>query len=170
MKHIAFICDTPTGFHSDSPDKGKLGGVETTVIELSEALVRLGYQVTTLTKWPESLECNGVKWQPLDTLLDCQADVFISCNHAQKFNALNAEAKRHARKIVWLHNPLKVEKAIRKKHFLPLLKYRPDVVCVGNVLRDSLSRLLPFKARHVIGHGIPEIFHNTQPTSIESRA
>ncbi len=158
MKHLVFLCHTTAPFGGNSLQQRGLGGVETTVVELTAALAAYGYKVTAITTAKETSHHAGVSWQPLEELPNIHADVFISCNDAGIFNRLNTETKRNARKIIWLHNPLQIEKAIRKKQFSALLRHRPDVVFVGNYLAARTSRLLPYKKRFVVGHGVSDPF------------
>ncbi len=169
MPSIALICHTPQAFDGKNANTQGLGGVETAVVGLSEALAKLGHTITVYTTTSQPIIHKGVAWQPITDVITANADVIIICNHAHRFNALPKITAKRAHKIVWLHNPLQVEKAIRKGEFLPMLQHRPDVVFLGEYLRKRTSCVLPFKHRYVIGYGISEPFLTTPPLPLAQR-
>lgn len=167
MASILFICDTPQAFNGTHADTEGLGGVETTVVSLAEALAQRGHAVTVCTTATAPVTHKHVSWQPMEALVRVAAEVVITCNHASRLD--DVHASKHARKIVWLHNPLSLEKAIRKYQFGALLRHRPDVVCVGDALRKRASMLLPFRDRHTIGHGVSAPFLTTPSPPLAAR-
>tara|TARA_B100000767_G_scaffold259969_1_gene270183 strand:- start:336 stop:1046 length:711 start_codon:yes stop_codon:yes gene_type:complete len=49
-----------------------------------------------------------------------------------------------------MHNPLQIEKSIRKKQFFSILKNKPTVIFVSDYLNNITSKMYPFKTRHTI--------------------
>jgi glycosyltransferase involved in cell wall biosynthesis len=170
MKSIALICHTPQAFNGQNASTLGLGGVETSVVGLSEALAALGHPMSVYTTAAERLTHKGVNWHPMEDVGAIEAEVVIVCNHVYRFNHLKPEVAKRAHKIVWLHNPLQVEKAVRKGDFLPMVQHRPDVVFLGDYLSRTTSCLLPFKRRHVIGYGIAAPFLQTPHKPLSERS
>ena len=65
---------------------------------------------------------------------------------------------KKSKKILWLHNKLQIEKAIRKKNFFPINYHRPHVVFVSNYLSNFTSRFLFFKKRFIISNFLSNFF------------
>jgi glycosyltransferase involved in cell wall biosynthesis len=167
MTHILFICNTHCSFNGQTQSIYGLGGIETTVIELTNALAQLGYQVTAVTNSSEYSHQSGVEWRPLKDLHQIRADIAISCNDVRAFNHLKDTPS--LRKIMWLHNPLAIEKAVRKNQLWPILRQRPELVCVGTYLYKNTSIFFPFKKRHIIGHGVSDEFLSASLLPYEAR-
>jgi len=169
MTRILFICNTPHSFNWQTKSIEGLGGIETTVVELTNALARLNYKVTAITNHKEYSNYKGVEWRSLKDINKISADIVISCNDARTFNGLSYTTRSHARKITWLHNPLAIEKAIRKKQLWPILRHRPELVSVGTYLHKNTSIFFPFKKRHIIEHGVSDEFLSPPLQTYEAR-
>jgi glycosyltransferase involved in cell wall biosynthesis len=156
---IVVVCPTKAEFDSSSLSDSRLGGIETASIELSRALAVRGHQVTLATRTTSSSEHYGVATIPIDEFSQHQCDVLVSSNDARVFN-MNPSVKK---KVLWIHNPLALEKALRKFQILPLLKHRPDAVFVGTEAEKQMSSFYPFRSRTVIPHGISEVFLQATP-------
>jgi glycosyltransferase involved in cell wall biosynthesis len=68
-----------------------------------------------------------------------------------------------------MHNPLAVEKAIRRRYLLPILRLAPDAVFVGAIAERAASRLYRFRRREVIPHGLNLAFRSKLPADGSSR-
>ena len=165
MKHIVLICATKAHFNGRSLDTEGLGGIETTVIGLAQALAALGYKVTAVTRGTPDIEHKGVSWRSLSELPNISCDVAIACNDARHFSKL-ASVRR---KFIWLHNPLQFERAVRKKQFFSIIRHRPELVCVGKDQLSRLSLFLPFGRSYVIGHGISDAFFEAPRAPLAER-
>ena len=75
-------------------NSNKLGGVEVLNLNLYKNLKKRGNKIYTLKNYNKKIFY----------------DAIISSNDARIFNKINAK-----KKILWLHNKLKIEKSIRKK-------------------------------------------------------
>lgn len=82
-------------------------------------------------------------------------DIIISSNDAKIFDKYNSK-----KKILWLHNKLQLEKAIRKKQLLPILKNKIYAVFVSKYLDNITSRFFNFKKRFIIPNFLDKNFEN----------
>ncbi|KQO73508.1 hypothetical protein ASF18_17145 [Methylobacterium sp. Leaf89] len=164
MRRVLFICATPVAFGLDTPPAIGLGGIESTNIALSRALARRGWAVTLATRRSGTVERDGVRNIPLGEAAACEADAVVTSNDPRP---LRAHPGR--RGIVWVHNPLNVEKSVRKGYLLPFLSLRPEAVFVGTLAARNMSPLYPFRRRHVVPHGVSPVFLTPEPTRGRSR-
>ena len=86
-------------------------------------------------------------------LVSISWDIVISSNDARVFNKLKSK-----RKILWLHNKLQIEKALRKKQLLSILFNKIEAVFVSNYLKKNTSIFYNFVKREVIPNSLPSIF------------
>lgn len=159
MLKIVVACPTKVSFNLGSLETSHLGGLETASIELARGLAARGHQVVLAGKADTRVQHDGVTTIPLTSLPEIDCDVLISSNDARVFD----QGPAKARKILWLHNPMAIEKAIRRSQLVPLLKHRPDAVYVGRVAEEEMSRLYPFGSRSVIPHGVSRMFLQSLP-------
>ena len=80
-------------------------------------------------------------------------DIIISSNDARIFNKLKSK-----RKILWLHNKLQIEKALRKKQLLSILFNKIEAVFVSDYLKKNTSIFYNFFKRQVIPNFLPSVF------------
>ncbi len=159
MLKIIVACPTKAEFDMGSLSDSRLGGIETASIELSRALAMRGHQVVLASRTKTPREDYGVVTIPIGTLPQQLCDVLISSNDSRVFDRSGSARQ----KILWLHNPLAFEKAIRRLQIGSFFKHRPDAVFVGSVAEQEMSRLYPFRSRTVIPHGISEVFLQPLP-------
>ena len=114
-----------------------LGGTETSVIQLAEALARLGHGVTALTHCDDRIVHNGVAWRPLATARTAGADLFIAVQHPDLFDH-SRRARRRALWLVW--PPFNVQ---RRFQALRMWWLRPRVVFSSEFQVRTYGRLLP---------------------------
>lgn len=154
LSRIAIICPTRASFHIGSEAETGLGGIEAANIALAVGLSGLGHDVTLYSATDRLREAHGVSNRPLSDVRLDDVDAVISSNDAGWFG----KAAPSIRKVVWMHNPLPLEKALRRRQVLPILRHRPMAVFVGEVLMQRTSRLYPFRQRHQIGLGVDPLF------------
>ena len=82
-------------------------------------------------------------------------DLIISSNDAKVFNKFKSN-----KKILWLHNKLQIEKAIRKKQLIPILKNNINAVFVSEYLNKKTTNFYNFKTRTVIPNFLDKKFEN----------
>jgi glycosyltransferase involved in cell wall biosynthesis len=156
---ITIACPTRVDFHLGSERETGLGGIETASLELARALARRGHAVALATRTHARRDEPNLVNLPLSELASRPCDVLISCNDASVFDA----QARAPSKVLWLHNPLPVEKAIRRGQIGPFWRHRPAAVFVGTMAERSMTSLYPFRSRVVIPHGVGEVFLHTDP-------
>lgn len=150
----------PNGFTPESSAADGLGGIELTTIQLARALTKKGVKVVLVNQVKQKQSIDGITTYPIDCLSSIYSNVIISSNDAIPF-----ATKKYHKSIYWMHNPLRIEKAIRRKQLFPLVKTHPHAVFVGHVLARR-QRFFPyFRSRKIIGHGISDIFRY-QPRNI----
>ncbi len=161
MAKILLVSAIRKAFGAQDLHTSLLGGVETTNIELASRLAERGHEIILVTPTNSVTFHDGFKNIPVGDIQGETADIFISSNELHAFDL----APRQAKKVLWVHNPLILERLFRRKQIRPLLQYRPHAVFVGEVLRRRTSGLLPFRRRSTIYHGVSDVFRNTEPSS-----
>ena len=136
---------------------GALGGIETACLELGDALVERGHKVRIAGRFPEHRKARPLDW---NLLAASDGDALISCNDARILQAGDFKTR-----VFWSHNPLAVEKAIRKKQFGPIWMHRPHAVFGSQDAVAALSPLLRFRSRNVIPLGVTALFESTATES-----
>lgn len=155
---VLIIDTTATPFTADSVGEKALGGIETATVELSRHLVALGHDVTVANQVTEPVLTGGVSWRPRPTIRDLAADVVIVNNDPRLFDEAPTAIRGGARRVVWLHNRLRIEKSVRKGHMRGFIQYRPEVVLLGTVHAADTSWLYPFRRRVCIPLGVSAEF------------
>ena len=88
-------------------------------------------------------------------ILNTNWDIVISSNDSRIFNQIKTK-----RKILWFHNKLQIEKALRKKQLLSILFNKIEAVFVSDYLEEKTSIFYNFFKREVIPNSLPSIFEN----------
>ena len=132
---------------------GTLGGIETACLELGDALVDRGHEVRIAGRFPDHRKARPLDWTQL---AGGDGGALISCNDARILQAGDFKTR-----VFWSHNPLAVEKAIRKKQFGPIWMHRPHAVFGSQDAMAALSPLLRFRSRNVIPLGVTALFEST---------
>lgn len=146
--------------HYDGRDVASrpLGGTETSVIHLAEALSRRGHAVTCLTHCDEGVVHHGVTWSPLGAGNPGPCDLFLAVQHPDLLDL----ARRPRRRALWLvwppHN-------LRKRpEFLRMWLYRPVPIFVSRYQVGVYGRFLPKPAPLlVIPFGLPDAVRGRRP-------
>lgn len=135
---------------SGDPFAAGLGGTEQAVIALTSALVAAGETVSVAggARCPRVLDgvlWGGVSW---DAAAGGVADVDVAVNDARLL------PPRAALPVIWFHNEVALARELRRGRGPALLRARPRAVFIGTEQARGASRLLPFRARHVIPYGL----------------
>jgi len=154
---IVFIDCTRKPYDGDSSRKQPLGGIQSVTVNISESLVKRGHNVRVLNQVSEAKQYNGVDWLPFDTPID-DADIVVVNNNPDLFDKAAGVLKRGGRCYIWLHNSVELFKVIRRKRYLPLLKYRPKAIFLSQSQKRGASFLLPFRSSIVMPHAIDDQF------------
>jgi glycosyltransferase involved in cell wall biosynthesis len=120
----------------------KLGGIESLNIGLFNNLKNT-YQHIAL------------KYRNKKVSLKNQWDVIISSNNARVFNR-----DKKQKYILWIHNKIQIEKAIRKRQLIPILSNDIHAVFVSKYLERVTSKIYNFKSRNIIPNFLDKKFED----------
>jgi len=130
----------------------KLGGVESLSLALANKLKKKKINVTISSLNKRSLKINNIENIPISIIKKksklLNFDTIISSNDARIFNHF-PQCKN---KILWMHNQLQIEKSIRKKQFLSIIKNKITAVFVSKYLDSITSNLYFFNKRSIINN------------------
>jgi glycosyltransferase involved in cell wall biosynthesis len=146
--------------HYDGRDAASrpLGGTETSVIYLAEALSRRGHAVTCLTHCDESVVHRGVTWSPLEAEDPGPCDLFLAVQHPDLLR-LARRPRRRALWLVWPPHNLR-----RRPPFIRMWFYRPLPVFVSPFQVGVYGRFLPSpRPLLVIPFGLPDAVRGRPP-------
>lgn len=143
------LINCPSRFDINSNKLDKIGGIESLNIALAKKLVNLNFNVILSTFCNKKIEKNKLINHPINIIKEnknnYKFDVIISSNDSTIFNPFP-----DSKKIFWLHNPLQIEKSIRKNQLFSLLRNRPKAVFVSSYLESITSKLFFFNERLII--------------------
>ena len=120
----------------------KLGGIESLNIGLFNNLKSTFRQIT-------------LKYKNKKTYFNNKWDVVISSNNARVFNK-----DKKQKYILWIHNKIQIEKAIRKRQLIPILRNDIHAVFVSKYLERITSKIYNFKTRNIIPNFLDKKFEN----------
>jgi glycosyltransferase involved in cell wall biosynthesis len=161
MFSIALLQDNHNhpAYRGASLRAGGLGGTESSVIQLAEALAARGHTVYALNRLDLTVQERGVMWMPLrDMKALPPIDVAIGVNSTRIFSGLRAR-----KKITWLHNPPKLRQQLKRRNLFALLRHRPHAVLLGEYHSGLLHSWLPYSDRSIIFHGVADNFFLGEP-------
>ena len=151
------LLSCPSKFSLVSKNLKKLGGIESLNLELAKTLSKENINVTLATDCKKTIIINKITNIPIDKLKsnskNFSFDSIITSNDTSLYSYF-----KKSKKILWLHNKLQIEKAIRKNNFFPINYHRPHVVFVSNYLSNFTSSFLLFKKRFVISNFLSNFF------------
>ena len=98
---LIVLADDGIEFDGESLARGPLGGVESSVVNLSKELAARGHQVLVRNHCTEPKIIDGVDWAPIDEGLPESADLYIA-NRGDKLLSLMPDARCI---VFWIHNP-----------------------------------------------------------------
>lgn len=155
------LADDGIVFDGTTPERGPLGGVESSVVNLMEELARRGHEVMVRNMCDRPIIHNGVDWAPLHAggayaNLPDQADLYIA-NRGDKLINLMPGAGRTA---FWIHNPAGF--LLKWRYLVKLWRVRPAIVFIGDYHQTTYPAWAPGGARIVIPYGIPDMFRNAE--------
>jgi len=153
------LSDDGIAFDGTTPDRGPLGGAESAVVALLEALAARGHEVSARNHCNAPVTHKGVGWAPLDSFPEHEIDLYIANRNA----ALLRAPLRARRSVFWIHNPAHYLTKLR--HLVPLCTARPAIVFSGAYHASTLPRWVPIPAagRVIIPYGIDARFLDAEP-------
>jgi glycosyltransferase involved in cell wall biosynthesis len=135
---VIVIADDTNAYHGRSGEVMALGGTESSVIHLAEALAANGHRVCVLTRTDRRLGHNGVEWGPLDDGHRLAgADLYLPVQHPRLFGLV----PRPRRLAVWLIWP--VNNLRHYKQIPAMWRYRPVPVVASQWQAREYSWVLP---------------------------
>jgi len=137
MTTILFYIDNKKSLNSK-----KLGGIESLNVDLYNQIKKINNKTFLSNKITKQIKKK--EW-----------DYIISSNDAKVFNKIKCKNK-----ILWLHNKLQIEKAIRKKQILPILFNKITAVFNSKYLKNNTSPLYNFQNKLVISNFLTKDFYN----------
>ena len=118
-------------------------------IELCNNLAKKKFNVYLATYCNKEIKKKNLRNIPIKNINnykdDIRFDIIVSSNEPNIFNKF-----RNAKKILWMHNTLSLEKSIRKRKFLSIVRNKISVVFVSKYLRDKTSELYFFNKKFII--------------------
>lgn len=166
---IVILDGSPNPYNGRTIDARPVGGIQLSTVRLAEQFGAQGYDVTVRNASAENIVEKGVRWENIATpYAGPQPDFIIANNDSNLFDAMGTHISKGAIPVLWLHNLFTWKRLFKKKRAGSLLRWRPAAVFIGTYQKDSCSRLMPFRSRHVIPHGVgANIF--AHPASADGR-
>lgn len=155
MAEIVFA-DDGIPFDGEMAASAPLGGAESALVGLAEALARRGHRVSVYNRCAAPTEHAGVAWRPLADGIPARADLYVA-NRGDKLLPLVPEARR---RVFWIHNPASY--LLKWRYLAKLWHWRPAIVFSGPSHAATYPRWAP-GARFVIPYGVPAGFRRTAP-------
>jgi glycosyltransferase involved in cell wall biosynthesis len=153
MAHIV-LADDGIEFDGNSARERPLGGVESSVIELTRKLAERGHTVLVRNKCKATAVIDGVEWRPIADEGPEHCDLFIA-NRGDKLLALMPGARRT---IFWIHNPARY--LLKWRYLSKLWRLKPAIVFIGWYHATTYPKWAPDGGRVVIPYGIPDLFRS----------
>ena len=144
--NILFYC--PFKFDLKNTRNKSLGGIETLNIELCKELSKDNFKIYLATICKKTIKKYGLTNIPINYLSkkknSFNFDIIVSSNEPNIFSQF-----KKSKKILWMHNPLNIEKSIRKKKILSILLNKITAVFVSKYLMDRTSTFYLFYKKKV---------------------
>jgi glycosyltransferase involved in cell wall biosynthesis len=151
------LADDGIEFDGESPRKGPLGGVESSIVNLMVELAGRGHEVFVRNMCAEAKVIDGVDWAPLSNGLPEVADLYIA-NRGDKLIRLMPNAKRT---IFWTHNP--AQYLLKWRYLSKLWQVKPAIIFIGDYHATTYPVWAPGGERIVIPYGIADEFRKFSP-------
>lgn len=150
------LADDGFAFDGSSLRERPLGGAETAVVSLAEALARRGHAVEVRNQVMRRRRIERVVWAPLSDGLPERADLYIANRASRLIDAM----PQAGRSLFWIHNPARY---LLKWRFLKRLwRVQPAIVFSGPYHAAGYPRWAPAGARVTIPYGVPEAVLNAE--------
>jgi glycosyltransferase involved in cell wall biosynthesis len=151
------MADDGISFDGTTPEKGPLGGAESSFVNLAETLAARGHSVEVRNKCANNIDHKGVAWRKIDELWPETADLYVA-NRGDKLILRMPGAKKT---IFWTHNPATY--MLKWRYLWKLFVKKPDIVFIGTYHETTWPVWAPGGKRVVIPYGIPEMFRSAEP-------
>jgi glycosyltransferase involved in cell wall biosynthesis len=158
MAEIVFA-DDGIAFDGRQAELAPIGGAESALVGLAEALAQRGHAVTVFNNCAAPLDHKGVRWRPIGGGTPEAADLYIA-NRGDKLLRLVPAARRT---VFWIHNPAGY--LLKWRYLARLAWRRPIIIFSGKTHAATYPRWAPAGARRVIPYGVAEIFRSATPAT-----
>ncbi|MDP7624271.1 MAG: glycosyltransferase family 1 protein, partial [Rhodospirillales bacterium] len=115
------LADDGIEFDGESPRRGPLGGVESSIVNLVVELAKRGHEVMVRNMCAEAKVIDGVDWAPLADGLPDTADLYIA-NRGDKLIRMMPQARRT---VFWVHNP--AQYLLKWRYLTKLWQVKPAI-------------------------------------------
>ena len=161
--NILFYC--PFKFSLKSKNIKTLGGIESLNLELTKYLSNTNNKIYLATFCKKEFKKKNLINLPISKLKrenhNYNFDYIVSSNDPNIFDLF-----RNSKKILWMHNTLAIEKALRKKKLLSILKNKITTVFVSKYLERKTSNLYFFNKKIIIPNFLSNKFINNKSNYI----
>ncbi|MCK6449555.1 MAG: glycosyltransferase [Alphaproteobacteria bacterium] len=151
------MADDGIAFDSEVMRQRPLGGAETALTSLAEALAARGNTVTVCNNCANPGVHEGVAWRRIADGLPGRADLYIA-NRGDRL--ILAMGRRARRTVFWIHNPARY--LMKLRYLWKLAWKRPAIVFSGPSHVATYPHWAPGE-RVVIPYGIADLFRHAQP-------
>ena len=159
---IVLLENSNIEYNGNDRNNHLLRGAELAIINYSEELANLNYDVTVLNNCKKDSTINGVKYfNILSRNYDTNYDIAIANADAKLFNFIKSK-----KNFILSHSIQSLEKFLRNKQLIPFIKYKPIVLCFSNYHYNNRSLLTSFYGKEII---IPSVDNDFFDTKIENR-
>jgi glycosyltransferase involved in cell wall biosynthesis len=154
------LADDGIEFDGQSLERGPLGGVESSIINLVAELAARGHDVHVRNNCRAALDYRGVTWRPIASN-DWPADVDLYiANRGDRLISLMPGARRT---VFWIHNPARY--LMKWRYLSKLWRYKPAIVFIGHVHATTYPAWAPGGERVVIPYGLSDDFCAAEPAT-----
>jgi glycosyltransferase involved in cell wall biosynthesis len=151
------MADDGIAFDGAMAEIAPLGGAETALVALAEALVGRGHEVEVRNRCHTALTHRGVHWAPLSGNIPEACDLYIGSRGHRVIGLVH-----HARRrLFWLHNPARYLQ--KPRNLFRLAWYRPTLVVTGAYHAETVPAWLPRGGCEIIPYGVIERFRGAVP-------
>jgi glycosyltransferase involved in cell wall biosynthesis len=152
------IADSTNRYDGRSLATQPLGGTESSVCYMAEALARRGHDVICYTNCDGPIEHEGVAWRPLGSERPQRPDVYVAVQHPRLLGLAQSPGRR-AIWLAWRPNNLHHYKQLPRMWW-----YRPRPIFIGTHQAEIYSRVLPPCDRtRIVWHGLPDVVRGRGP-------
>ena len=152
------LADDGIEFDGRSLERGPLGGVESSIINLTAELARRGHDAHVMNNCPAALDHDGVRWRPIaDGDWPGDVDLYIA-NRGDKLIPKMPDARRT---VFWIHNPAGY--LMKWRYLSKLWTHKPAIIFIGSVHATTYPAWAPGGERIVIPYGLSDDFCAAEP-------
>ncbi|NQV98694.1 MAG: glycosyltransferase family 4 protein [Rhodospirillales bacterium] len=152
------LADDGIEFDGQTPGQRPLGGVESSIVNLTQELAKRGHEVFVRNKCRAPLTFKGVHWHPIDDgPWPGDIDLYIA-NRGDKLIKRMPAARRS---VFWIHNPAGY--LLKWRYLWKLWQVKPAIVFIGDYHATTYPAWAPGGERIVIPYGMADEFCQAQP-------